>query len=66
MAMSAIPLHLQRRFEQKWAARFGPPPAAMNAPKNVGSKATPATPTGSPWRAAKAKENPADVKPAAC
>jgi hypothetical protein len=44
--MSAIPLHLQRRFEQKWAARFGPPPAAINAPKNVGSKATPATPTG--------------------
>jgi hypothetical protein len=44
--MSAIPLHLQRRFEQKWAARFSPPPAAVNAPKNVGPKATPTTPTG--------------------
>jgi hypothetical protein len=22
--MSAIPIHLERRFEQKWAARFGP------------------------------------------
>jgi len=23
--MSIIPLHLQRRFEQRWAARFGLP-----------------------------------------
>jgi hypothetical protein len=32
--MSNIPLHLQRRFEQRWAARFGSPvnPAG---PKNV-------------------------------
>jgi hypothetical protein len=45
MAMSAIPLHLQRRFEQKWAFRFGPP-VAVNPPKNVGAKTVPITPTG--------------------
>jgi hypothetical protein len=59
--MSAIPLHLQRRFEQKLAARFDPPQDAINAPKNFGSKATPVTPTVSPRRAAKAKERPAGV-----
>jgi len=32
--MSAIPLHLQRRFEQKWAARFVPPVASV-APKSI-------------------------------
>ena len=26
--MSIIPLHLQRRFEQRWAARFGSPVTA--------------------------------------
>jgi hypothetical protein len=57
MAMSAIPLHLQRRFEQKWASRFSPP-VAVNAPKNVGAKATLTAPTGSPQRAAKVKEKP--------
>jgi hypothetical protein len=36
--MSAIPLHLQRRFEQRWAARFVPADAA--APKRIGPKAT--------------------------
>jgi hypothetical protein len=38
--MSIIPLHLQRRFEQRWAARFGSLviPAAS---KNVGSKDSP-------------------------
>jgi hypothetical protein len=40
--MSAIPLHVQRRFEQKWASRFGLP-VAVNALKNVGVKLT--TPT---------------------
>ena len=35
--MSIIPLHIQRRFEQRWAARFGSLliPAL---PKNVGLK----------------------------
>jgi hypothetical protein len=38
--MSNIPLHVQRRFEQRWVSRFTRP-AAANAPKNVGTKATP-------------------------
>jgi hypothetical protein len=38
MAMSAIPLYLQRRFEQKWAARFSQPVTA-NQSKNIGAKA---------------------------
>jgi hypothetical protein len=61
--MSAVPHHLQRRFEQKWAARFGPPPAAINAPKNVGSKAAPAPPAGRRGVRQKPKETPAGVKP---
>jgi hypothetical protein len=31
--MSIVPLHLQRRFEQRWAARFAPS-VTSNAPKN--------------------------------
>jgi hypothetical protein len=46
--MSAIPLHLQRRFEQRSASRFTHP-TASTAPKNVGTKAP----------AAKTKEKPA-------
>ncbi len=38
-AMSIIPLHFKRRFEQRWASRFTLP----NAPKNVGTKATQST-----------------------
>jgi hypothetical protein len=37
--MSAIPLHLQRRFEQRWAARFISPVASV-APKRIGLKTT--------------------------
>jgi hypothetical protein len=40
--MSIIPLYLKRRFEQRWASRFTLP-IASNAPKNVGTKATPST-----------------------
>jgi hypothetical protein len=36
--MSIIPLHLQRRFEQRWAARFGSL-VIPAVPKNVGLKA---------------------------
>jgi hypothetical protein len=39
-AMSIIPLHVQRRFELRWATRFGSlviPPL----PKNVGLKGSP-------------------------
>jgi hypothetical protein len=41
-AMTAIPLHIQRRIEQRWASRFTQP-AASDAPKNGGAKATPST-----------------------
>jgi hypothetical protein len=36
-AMSIIPLHLQRRFEQRWAAQFGSL-VIPSVPKNVGLK----------------------------
>jgi hypothetical protein len=35
--MKTIPLHLQRRFEQRWAARFGSP-VSRAAPKKAGLK----------------------------
>jgi hypothetical protein len=35
--MSGIPLHLQRRFEQRWAARFVRP-VAWAAPKSIDLK----------------------------
>jgi hypothetical protein len=38
--MSVIPLDLQRRFEQRWAARFGSL-VIPAAPKNVGLKVSP-------------------------
>jgi hypothetical protein len=36
--MSVIPLHLQRRFEQRWAGRFVLPASA--APKSLGLRQT--------------------------
>jgi hypothetical protein len=33
--MSAVPLHIQRRFEQRWASRFT---AASNPPKALQQK----------------------------
>jgi hypothetical protein len=54
--MSAIPLHLQRRCEQRWAARFVSRVGSV-APKSVDLKET----VGSLPRAAKAKEEPADL-----
>jgi hypothetical protein len=54
--MSEIPLHLQRRFEQRWAARFSSPVASA-APKSVTLKAT----VKSLPRAATAKEKPAEL-----
>ena len=49
--MSRIPLHVQRRFEQRWAAKLAPAvvPAAL---KSVGVKG----PVNSLPRPAKAKE----------
>ena len=54
LVMSGIPLHLQRRFEQRWAARFVPP-AASTAPKSLDLK----RPVHNLPRIAKAKEKPA-------
>jgi hypothetical protein len=42
--MKIIPLHLQRRFEQRWAARFGSLVNAV-APKKVGLKVSPVNTT---------------------
>jgi hypothetical protein len=39
LATSRIPLHLQRKFEQRWAAKFGSPVASA-APKSASSKGT--------------------------
>jgi hypothetical protein len=50
--MSAIPIHIQRRLDQKWASRLTLQ-VASNAPKNVGTKAAVST-IGR--RAAKTKE----------
>ena len=49
--MSGIPLHLQRRFEQRWAARFVPP-TVSTAPKSLDLK----RPIHNLTRIAKAKE----------
>jgi hypothetical protein len=54
LAMSIIPLHLQRKFERRWAARFVRP-VASTAPKSISLKGTA---TGQPSRAKK-KEKPA-------
>jgi hypothetical protein len=56
--MSIIPLHLQRRFEQRWAARFGSP-AIPAMPKKVGLK-------GSPVNMRCARQEPKKSPPAEC
>jgi len=53
--MSTIPLHLQRRFEQRWAARFVRPVASAT-PKTIAAKGT----INNLARPAKEKERPAD------
>ena len=55
--MSIIPLHIQRRFEQRWADRFGS--LVPDVPKNVGLKGSP---VNTARRAAKAKEKPAGLR----
>jgi hypothetical protein len=57
--MSIIPLHIQRRFEQRWASRFGSL-AMPAAPKTVQLKGSP---VNIARRVAKAKENPAGHEP---
>jgi hypothetical protein len=54
--MSGIPLQLQRRFEQRWAARFVPP-AVSTAPKSIDLK----RPVHNLPRIARAKEKPASL-----
>jgi len=54
--MSTIPLHLQRKFEQRWAARFASPVASA-APKSAGSKGT----VSNLPRPANPKEKPAEL-----
>jgi hypothetical protein len=57
LAMSAIPLFIQRRFEQRWASRFTPP-VPSNAPKNAVTKAASSTPTGRRTVRQRPKKNP--------
>ena len=54
--MSAIPLHLQRRFEQRWAAGFVSPVTSA-APKSIGLKDT----VNSLAPPEKPKEKPAEL-----
>ena len=53
--MNTIPLHLQRRFEQRWAAKFVRPVASATR-KIIVAKGT----IKSLARPAKEKERPAD------
>ena len=54
--MSIIPLHIQRRFEQRWAARFGSliPDVSKNGSKG--------SPVNIARRVAKAKEKPGGLR----
>jgi hypothetical protein len=54
--MSAIPLHLQRKFEQRWAARFVDR-AASTVPKSSPLKGS----LNTPPRPVKTKEKPAEL-----
>jgi hypothetical protein len=54
LAMSTIPLHLQRRFEQRWAARFASPAASAKYTHSKGTVANLPRP-------AKAKAKPAEL-----
>jgi hypothetical protein len=63
--MSAIPVHLERRFEQKWVARFGPATSCRKRIEDRCGESHASNADGSTRRAAKAaKEKPAGVKPA--
>jgi len=53
--MSAVPLHLQRKSEQRWAARFASPVAP--AARKITDKGT----VNNLPRRAKAKEKPAEL-----
>jgi hypothetical protein len=54
--MSGIPLHIQRRFEQRWAAKLTSSGASA-APKSIDLKGT----VNSLPRPTRAKEKPAEL-----
>jgi hypothetical protein len=54
LAMTAIPVHLQRRFEQRWASRFG----SQTAPIALENAEAKPTPSNSPNRPATIEEAP--------
>ena len=58
--MSAIPLHIQRRFEQRWAARFVPPVALISS-KSLDFETCSADKSPNP----QAKEKPTGMNPRA-
>jgi hypothetical protein len=60
--MSIIPLHLERRFERRWASRFNPP-IVSNTPKIVGTKTRPLSGPSAAARGPITKEELADVRP---
>ena len=51
--MSAIPLHIQRRFEQRWAARLIPPVKTISPESVLLKRAAPTS-----------RRTPAEEKPA--
>jgi hypothetical protein len=52
--VSIIPLHLQRRFEQRWAARFG----SLVIASRTKERRIEGSPANIARRGAKAKKNP--------
>jgi hypothetical protein len=55
--MSAIPIDVQRRFEQKWASRFALPVVSTEL-KSAGTKTIPAKSTGRPAARQRPKKRP--------
>jgi hypothetical protein len=54
--MSIIPLHLERRFEQRWAARFGSL-VIPAVPKSLGLKGSPVNIARRPAKAKKTRRD---------
>jgi hypothetical protein len=55
--MSIIPLHLQRRFEQRWAARFAPRVVSAT-PKSIVLRGTDQNPAFSKGKARRVATKP--------
>jgi hypothetical protein len=61
--MSAIPLHIQRRFEQRWASRFAPPVASNGRKvKRTNECWNESLTINESHHAAKTKERPAGLR----